>query len=191
MTSQQSHRHRDDHQAAQDLLMEWAWKHVEAAADGSLNAGQQERMQLAMQRDQSLAEAVKHAVAVHGALQGLRPTQPRPGLWLRLWAIPAHTRTSNSARITWVWAAVPLLLVILVTGLIGYSSPPQQVDPTADLALRQEAIKDFNTAMHYVQKSAAIGQRATRASLGGGIQRAFSLGLNTWIADDFYFENGD
>ena len=173
-----------------ELLLEWAWGQLEAMADGSLSHTQQQRMRQAMALDADLSMAVGKAKRLHLALQNMSTIKTPSGLWWKLWRIPtAMDREQHQTnRITWFAAPVALASCVIV---IALALLPEVMKPDPELAMREAAIKDFQTAMHYVSKSAAISQRATHSGLGGGIQKALSLSLNTWINEDFNFENGE
>jgi hypothetical protein len=152
-----------------DLQNEWAWSQVETYVDGDLQDASLERMRDALRHDSRLARAVEHASAVRSALRSARAAPMPAGLRFRLLGIP------SGPPVRWLWAAVPAAAAAAaLTGLLMLRSvEPPQPDP------RIVALQEFETAMKYVRKSAAITGHGVTGSVGGGVRDALLASRNS------------
>ena len=158
----------------------WAWSQIEAAADGSLDGESVQRMAEAQDRDARLRAAVARARTVHAALRASGNERPPRGLLGVLLAIPRRhprARSASAARVPWrspVWTtaggavAAASLVAIVVAGL---SEAPVAPPPEPALA----AVQDFEVALAYLSKSAAVTGREVGAALNGGITAALEV----------------
>ncbi|GAB4198081.1 MAG: hypothetical protein Tsb002_32760 [Wenzhouxiangellaceae bacterium] len=181
----QSSTYESSDAAGDSLTREWAWQHVEAYVDGSLDPRQQQRMTEQLANDAALRQAVGQARSLLQALHQLPSAKPPPGLWRRLWRLPSAQSQSG-----WRWAPLAVSgFAVMAIGLLLVMRTPQPEPPlTAD---QQAAIRDFQVAVNYLQKTADMTTRATSSGIGAGFQRALSTGLSVWATDDFYFDNGE
>jgi hypothetical protein len=152
-----------------DLQNEWAWSQVEAYVDGDLQGASLERMRDALRHDAQLGRAVERASAVRSALRSTRGAPMPAGLRRRLLGIPGGT------RVRWSWAAVPaaMLVAALTVLLMLRNVEPPQPDP------RTVALQEFETAMKYVRKSAAITGQEVTGTVGGQVRAALLVSRNS------------
>jgi anti-sigma factor RsiW len=164
----------------------WAWAHVEAMADGSLDAVQADRMRDAMTADPSLAAAVARARELRLALVSLPPQALPRGLLTRLMRIPQE-RNGAARRSTWLKVAGPafaLSVAAAVAVLVMRPAPQETPDPEA-----AAAIAEFAVAMSYLQQTAVTTQDAINEQLRNGLQNAFEESRRT-LFEDSNTENG-
>jgi hypothetical protein len=152
-----------------NLQNEWAWSQVEAYVDGELQDASLGRMRDALRHDPRLRRAVGRASAVRSALRSTRAAPMPAGLRLRLLGIP------GGARVRWDWAAVPAAVVVaaLTALLMLRQAEPPQPDP------RIVALQEFETAMKYVRKSAAMTGHGVTGTVGGGVRDALLASRNS------------
>lgn len=136
--------------------LQWAYERVEAMADGTLTRDERRRMHAAVARDDALAQAVARARTLRAALRDLGQAPVPRGLLGRLLRVPsapasAGARASAARRAPFnrAFIALPVAAALAVALVLVVSRPPAQEDP------RAAAIRDFNVAMAYLQKSAA------------------------------------
>lgn len=158
-----------------DLDNHWAWTQVEAMADRSLDAASARRMRAAMARDPALREAVARAGALRSELACLRHVPVPSGQRRRLLSIARGTRASRApalrraAPIAAAMAAgMAAAAAIGLSGLLHRPSPPA---PTP----QAQAVSDFQTAMAYLQRSAAIAGDEVTTAVGGGLRDALAV----------------
>lgn len=144
-----------------DLHNEWAWSQIEAYADGSLDGAAHERMRAELANDARLRAAVERADAVRAALREIHSAPLPRGLRGKLWRIPGQ-RVMH-----WSWLAVPAAAAMATIAAIAIAplltSP--QVEPDPSVA----ALREFELAMTYVQKTAAITSQEVSGTVGGGV----------------------
>jgi hypothetical protein len=151
-----------------DLRNEWAWSQVEGHADGSLEGVALERMQAALRNDPQLRAAVGRAGAVRAALRRARAVPLPAGLRAKLLRIPGPALPRWTTLAAATTAAAPV-----VGGLwLAREPAPQPPDP------RVAALEEFNVAMKYVRKSAAITSKEVTDRVGGGLRDALAVGGN-------------
>ena len=145
-----------------DTSNDWAWSQIEAMADGSLSADDQQRMRRAIGNDAQLERAVERAKAVRQALRRLPPAPIPRGLSWRLLGINA-----GSSR-QWLWFGTPALAttiaILVAVMLIG--PDPVPIDP------RAAALEDFRVAMHYLQRTAVFTSNEVTGTVGDGLREA-------------------
>lgn len=163
-----------------NLCDEWAWSQIEAAADGSLEGANRDRMAAALRRDARLRGAVGRARAVHAALRTGARERPPPGLLTTLLAVPRRAPRRGVAdthraprRAPFVFSnavAAAFLVAIVVADLFATLEQP---GPTPDPRLA--AVQDFELALAYMSRSAAVTGREVGAALNGGLAAAVDV----------------
>jgi hypothetical protein len=150
------------------LTTEWAWSQVEAMADGSLRGEDRKRMRRMMQNDPRLDAAVDRARTVHAGLRQRRGVRVPRDLRRRLFAIAP--RPAQGLR----WAAVPLA----AAALIGVLTIPPLIRPSVPTVDTRsaEAMQEFQTAMSYLSRSAAVTSHGVTRELSQGLSEALSAG---------------
>jgi hypothetical protein len=153
---------------APHLNGEWAWSQVDAMADDTLSADAQARMREAMAADARLNTAVQCAIRLRRELRGLpRPRAPL-GLLRRLLAIPsAQAPPRRHAARSAFAGAFAIALAALVIG-IAVRQPAEQSAPDP----RVVAIQEFELALHYMRKSAALSNQQLNDAVGHGLREA-------------------
>lgn len=149
-----------------DLTNEWAWSQVEAYADGSLDAAAQARMRTELEHDARLCAAVERAGAVRAALRGMRGAPLPRGLRGRLLRIPGQP----TMRMGWLAAAAAAIAAAAIAPALL-----REPEPTPEAI----AMRDFELAMKYVQKSAAITSQEVTGTVGGGVRDALLASRNS------------
>jgi anti-sigma factor RsiW len=141
-----------------DLQNEWAWSQIEAYTDGSLEPSARERMLVELANDARLRAAVERAADVQHALRGMRGAPLPRGLRGKLLRIPGRP------TMHWSWLAIPVTAAIAAIAIAPLlKSPELQPDP------RVAALREFELAMTYVQKTAAIASHEVSGTVGGGV----------------------
>ncbi|HEX5046887.1 MAG TPA: hypothetical protein VFX89_07160 [Gammaproteobacteria bacterium] len=151
-----------------ELHNEWAWSQIESYADGDLSGAAHARMEAALRADERLRAAVARARDVHAALRRAQPAPLPAGLRARLLRIsgPALPRWPMLAA-----AATAATAAAVVAGLLLHR--PEAAPPPADE--RAAALADFELAMKYMQKTAAITSREVTNRVGGGVREALAI----------------
>jgi hypothetical protein len=164
-----------------DLRNEWAWSQVEAYADGSLQGPSVERMQAAVRDDPRLADSVERARALHRALRADGAVPMPAALRLRLLGLP-----SPGAPRRWVAAPAALALAALAVTAVWLTreTEPPPPDP------RIVAIQEFEIAMKYVRKSAAVTSQGVAGTVSTGMRDALVASRNSIRSADQRLETG-
>lgn len=167
-----------------DLENRWAWSQVEAMADSSLSADDEQRMHTEMARDASLRDAVERAAALRRALRELS-SEPVPlSVPLDLLRIPRAAPLERRSG-AGLWAAGTVTGLVLLAALLRVlwpeSPPPAQ---------RIAALEDFQIAMTYLQRSAALTRREATEAVGSGLREALSVSREAVREDESNPENG-
>ena len=169
------------------LENQWAWSQVEAMADRSLSADDRQRMRAEMERDPSLRDAVERASALRRRLRGLSDEPVPLKVPLGLLRIPREASLDGwSGRGLWATAAATAVMLAVVLRVLWPESPP----PDQRIA----AVQDFEVAMTYLQRSAALTRREVAEAVGSGLQEALSVGREALPEDELNIggeENGD
>jgi anti-sigma factor RsiW len=153
----------------QDLRNEWAWSQIEGYADGSLRGAARARMRAAVRHDMRLRAAVERARRVRTALRAA-PAAPLPsGLRARLLRIPGPPMRR--------WPALAATAAAAAAIAVLAWQRPEPAPPPVDE--RAAAVADFQLAMKYVQKSAAITSKEVSTQVGGGLREALTLSGNS------------
>ena len=154
-----------------DLNSEWAWTQVEAMADGSLRGASRSRMQQAMRLDPKLHAAVGRARFLRRGLQ--RSTLPSiPGSLLkRLLDIPGGSSIglhwfASPAKAATSLAVAATIVALAATLATLRPAGPEAADP------RIVALQEFELAMKYLQKSAAITGEEVGGAVSDGLREA-------------------
>lgn len=134
-----------------DLDRQWANSQIEALVDGSLPPEAERRMRQAMREDESLREQVDDAAVLKRELKRLRRVRVPRGLALRLAGIPVADRPRGLRLIP--AAGIASLAAVAIS--VGVFSVMQQESSEAEA---RAAIRDFQVAMAYLQKSTALAQ---------------------------------
>ena len=160
---------------------EWAWQHVEAFADDSLEAREQARMRAALRGDPALRAAVDRASAVAAGLTRLSRAPAPAGLLARLLAVPGG-RASRVPRL--VLLAVPFAVAAVVAILVIRPAPQVAAEDPEMVAVRE-----FTVAMHYLQKTAAYTGGEVGGFVSTGLRDAVVASRNS-LFDESEDENG-
>ena len=152
-----------------DLQNEWAFSQIESYADGSLRGAARERMRAALRSDARLRAAVDRARDVHLALRSGGAAPLPAGLRRRLLAISGPSLPRAPAL------AVAAVVAAAITVLVWHRPTP--APPAVDE--RAAALHDFEIAMKYMQKSAAITRREVSNHVGGGLREALTVSGNS------------
>lgn len=166
--------------------IEWARAQVEAMADGSLTRAERRRMRVLMHAEPELAAAVERARRLRTELASLGRVSVPPGLDARLLAIPGAARRPDRLRPWGVpLAAAAAGALVALTGLLVLEQTSQPA------AARQAAVRDFQVAMSYLQRSAAVtGDEVTR-ELSNGLREAFAVSRSAVLGNETESSNGD
>lgn len=167
---------------------QWAWTQVEAMADRSLTGAEQERMRAAMRGDPELRAAVERARALRRELRKLDRAPLPAGLLRRLWRIPKDSRAAWPMRSPlWVAASIAVVAIAVTVALSLTLRPtPSPLDEQ-----RLAAVRDFETAMTYLQWTAQIASLETNQAVTYGIQEALATSRNAIQEQTRDLENGD
>jgi hypothetical protein len=159
-----------------DLDNQWAWSQVEAMADRSLDASSTRRMRDAMAKDLELTKAVERAAALRSELARLRRVPVPAGQRLRLLSIASGPRASTVGRAP--WRMLPIAAAIAAgAAAIGLSALLHRPSPPAPAA-EARAVSDFETAMAYLHRSAAVAGTEVTAAIGGSLRDALVVSRN-------------
>jgi anti-sigma factor RsiW len=153
-----------------ELHNEWAWSQIESYADGELSGAARSRMEAALRTDERLRAAVARARDVQAALRHTRPAPLPKGLRARLLRIPGPALPRWPALAA---AATAAAAAAAVAALLWHEPAPPPVDE------RAAALADFELAMKYMQKSAAITSREVANRVGGGVREALVISGNS------------
>jgi hypothetical protein len=155
-----------------ELHNEWAWSQIESYAGGDVSGAARSRMEVALRADERLLAAVARARDVHAALRRPQPVALPAGLRARLLRIsgPALPRWPALAAAATAAAAAAVVAALLWHG-------PQPAPPSLDE--RAAALADFELAMKYLQKSAAITSREVTDRVGSGVREALTVSGNS------------
>ena len=154
-----------------DLHNEWAWSQIEGYADGSLRGAPRERMRAAVRDDARLRAAVERARDVQSALRRARPEPLPAGLRRKLLRISGPALPRWPALAMAATAAAAAMIAVLLW------HRPEPPAPAPDE--RAAAVADFELAMKYMQKSAAITHKEVSDRIGGGLQEALTVSGNS------------
>lgn len=157
-----------------DLDNHWAWSQVEAMADRSLDAASARRMRAAMAKDAELREAVERAGALRHELARLRHVPVPSGQRRRLLNIARGARASRGPALRRAAPIAFAMAVAAAAAAIGLSALLQRPSPPAPTPQAQ-ALADFETAMAYLQRSAAIAGDEVTTAVGGGLRDALAV----------------
>jgi hypothetical protein len=157
-----------------DLNSEWAWRQIEACADGSLRGEQQVRMREAMARDPALVAAVARARDLRAALTDLPRDSVPSGLRTRLLAI------ARPRPVAWHSLATPVLgfATVLLVAVLVFQPVPEIRPPAPPMAGHDDAsraIEEFNIAMRYLR----IGAERSGEQLSDAVATSLRLALAT------------
>jgi anti-sigma factor RsiW len=154
-----------------DLHNEWAWSQIEGYADGSLSGAARQRMRAALREDVRLRAAVERAHDVRAALRRAPPAPLPAGLRRRL------LRISDPAAPRWRTFATAVTAAAAIAATVLWLRP-EPAPPPVD-ARAAAAVEDFELAMKYMQKSAAITSREVSDHVGGGLREALTVSGNS------------
>jgi len=169
---------------------EWAWQHVEAAADGSLSADEHRRFEAALSNDPRLRAVAHRAHKVCADLRALGNIEVPSGLLNRLWSIPDEgIKPISSTRlrsISWAWFAAPAaaLSVAALAALLLIQPQPVEPDP------REVAVQEFLIAMNYLQEGATIASSEIQGQVRNGFLDAFLLSRESLLDEESNSDNG-
>jgi hypothetical protein len=105
---------------------------------------------------------------------------PPPGLLRRLLAIPAEAGAPSGGR--WGWLAAPAAFAAIAAAVFVLMPGPQAPEAPPDETLAaQAAVRDFEVAMAYLQKTAVIAERHTRTEIGNGMREAIAVSRDALI----------
>jgi hypothetical protein len=152
-----------------ELHNEWAWSQIENYADDGLSGAARSHMQSAVRSDPRLRAAVARARDIRSALTRARPEPLPAGLRSRLLRIPGPALPRWPAFAVAATAAAALAVLLW--------QKPEPASAPADE--RAAAIADFELAMKYMQKTAAITSRAVNDRVGGGMREALAISGNS------------
>jgi anti-sigma factor RsiW len=160
----------------------WTRQRIEAMADGSLERGERRRMRAAMRGDPQLRSAVERARALRGGLKRLGAAPVPAGLAARLLAVPG-----GRAR-RWPLIALPAAAAAAVAAvtLVLLTQPPETAPEDPAVA----AIRDFNIAMTYLQRSAAYTGEEIGGIVSAGLLEALTVSRNSLTREEPDDENG-
>jgi anti-sigma factor RsiW len=151
-----------------DLHNEWAWSQIEAYADGSLEPAARDRMLIELAGDEQLRAAVERAADIQHALRRMRGAPLPRGLRGKLWRIPGRSVPH------WGWVALPVTAAIAAIAIAPFLTRPE-VEPDPRVA----ALREFELAMTYVQKTAAITGHEVTGTVGAGVLDALLTGRDS------------
>jgi anti-sigma factor RsiW len=153
-----------------ELHNEWASSQIESYADDGLSGAARSRMEDAVRADRRLRAAVARARAVRAALRRARPEPLPAGLRSRLLRIP------GPALPRWPAFAITTATAAAAVAVLLWQRP-EPTPPPADE--RAAAVADFELAMKYMQKTAAITSKAVNDRVGGGLREALTISGNS------------
>ena len=161
-----------------DLNSEWAWTQIEAMADDSLRGASRSRMQQAMRLDPKLHAAVGRARSLRRGLQ--RSTLPSipDRLLKRLLAIPGGSAVGSHWFASPAKAAISVAAAVTVVALAATLATLRPVGPAA-ADPRTVALQEFELAMKYLQKSAAITGEEVGGAVSNGLREALIVSRNS------------
>lgn len=163
---------------------QWAWSQVEAMADGSLSANDEQRMHAEMARDPRLENALERASALRRELRKLSNDPVPLAVSLALLRIPREARLERRSGAA-LWAAATVMglvvLAVLLRVMWPASPPPAQ---------QVSAVQEFEVAMTYLQRSAALTRREVTEAVGSGLQEALNVSRGAVREDELERENG-
>jgi hypothetical protein len=150
-----------------DLDRQWAETQVEAFVDGSLSTESEQRVRAAMLGNPGLRRQVERARKVQQDLGSLRKVPVPGGLAFRLLGIPAAERAPR--RMLHMPAAALGALGAVAIGIGSYSIVERHL---AETQAREMAVRDFQVAMVYLQKSTALANSEMTEAVGFGVRSA-------------------
>lgn len=159
-----------------ELHNEWAWSQIESYADGDLSGAARSRMEAALRADERLRAAVRRARDVHAALRRAEAVSLPAGLRARLLRIPGPALPRWTVFAAAATAAIAAAAVAVLLPRPEPDPAPAQA-PAADE--RAAAIADFELAVKYMQKTAAITSREVTNRVGGGVREALAISGNS------------
>lgn len=149
-------------------------------------------MRTAMARDARLREAVEHAASLRVQLRRLGDTPAPPSLRRRLLsALPGEPMLP---LVSWGSAAVAALLVAGVLFALMGPGPltgpgPEQRQEQIDA--RVAALREFELAMTYIQRSSVIAREQVKQAVGSGLREALETSRRkAFASEDDQQENG-
>ncbi|MGW8368061.1 MAG: sigma-70 family RNA polymerase sigma factor [Gammaproteobacteria bacterium] len=150
-----------------DLDKQWAETQVEAFVDGSLSPESAQRVQAAMLGNPGLRRQVERAREVQRGLRSLRKVPVPAGLAFRLLSIPGAERAPRP--MLQLPAAALAAVGAIAIGLGSYSIVERH---QAEVQTREMAVRDFQLAMVYLQKSTALANSEMTEAVGLGVRSA-------------------
>jgi anti-sigma factor RsiW len=156
-----------------DLDRQWAQTQIEAFVDGSLPPESAERVRNAMREDSALGEQIERARELRRDLASLRRTRVPAGLLFRLMSIPNADRRPRAGFYLPATALAGIAAVAIGVG--SYSIVERHL---AQTQARDSAVRDFQVAMVYLQKSTAIANSEMAEAVGLGVRSAVTTSRN-------------
>lgn len=155
------------------LESQWAWSRIEAMADGTLTAAEQQRMRKAMATDRQLCRAVEDAMSLRDELARLKRAPVPAALGRRLFSIPSGR---PQAPVGFLPAAVGLAAVAaLVVGLATLLQRTPAPAPAPAAQAQAEAVEDFAVAMTYLRRSAVLTSAELSTAVGDGLRDVLAV----------------
>jgi hypothetical protein len=150
-----------------DLDRQWAQTQVEAFVAGNLPPEAERRMRAVMEDSPDLRKQVECARLVRRELRSLR-SAPVPGrLFWSLLGIPGRDRAPRLSL--HMPATVMASVAAVAIGVGSYSIVERH---KAEAQARETAVRDFQVAMVYLQKSTALANSEVTEAVGLGVRSA-------------------